>query len=215
MILDFDYYIGDPCKRDLRAGAASVLESGGVLDVDTLSFQSDIPRAVIRHHYPDLDQLRAEVLEDFFFEYFPMVVTSTIERLDLSKHHISEIDLVTMFLDTLGRLVQDRPELFRGDLFSKSSDPGKKKYSFFMKSLARFGDVLNEVIENGRGSGIFDDNISIKKTREILHWLLIGSTLQSLFTASDSDPSYVFEQAKKQACDLLCADRYDWRMMTD
>lgn len=218
MAVEFDlaYFRSEECRQGIIEQARNIIEKEPTsFDLEILAQKTGLPRAVVNHHFNNLESLRNSILEDFFYQFFPRVLERYVARLERSKHVISDLDLVIMFLDTLKVMIQEKGGYFRADMAGMAERPHQANWSFFIRALDRYFLMLEEIIRHGRGSGLFDEKLTVSSARDFLHWLFLGSTLQSLYFQNDLDPSYLFEQAKEQARVLLCADRFDWRMMTD
>jgi len=216
MVLDLHYFRGDACReRIVAAGRTALRDGNGAFTVEQVAAAADLPRSVVQLHFSSMDGLRDLILEDFFRKVLPVAFRAALDRLILSRHHMAEIDLVRLFLDILRLMLEEYPHYFKADFLSSRERRQLNGWSFFQLFLDRCLDLVDSHFDSGRESGIFCENLTPVAVRQFLRGLFLGSTMQCLFVSEDCDPSFLFEKVKEQTQQLLCAGRYDWKMMTD
>lgn len=216
MLLDLQYFRSAPCRdRVIDAARIALGQGDGTLTPGRVSDIAGLPRAVVYLHFPSMEGLRDLILENFFLEVMPAIVGANFERMVLSRQHLTELDLLRLFLDILRAVIEEYPNYFKADLASSNDRRQLKGWSFFQAFLDRYLGLVNFNFERGREAGVFSESLTPDAVRQFLRGLFLGSTIQCLFLQSGCDPSFLFERVKEQTQGLLCAGRYDWKMMTD
>lgn len=215
MIIDLAYFQSDNCRKRVFEHARTALREGHTtLTPEIIAAAAQVPRSVVLHHFPDMPSLRNLLLEDFFLNIFPEIIGAAFRRLCLSHHTLTELDLVKLFLDILGHMVQEYPCFFQAD-FQGGTERQLHGWTFFQTFLDRYLGLVESMFAKGRAAGIFAEDLTSSSVRQFLRGLFLGSTVQCLFLQDGCDPSWIFEKVKEQTQTLLCSGRYDWRMLTD
>jgi len=216
LLLDLQYFRGASCRdRVIDAARTAISQGEGNFTADRVADIAGLPRAVVYLHFPSMEGLRDLILENFFLEVMPAIVGANFERMVLARQHLTELDLVRLFLDVLRTVIEEYPNYFRADFASSNDRRQLQGWSFFQAFLDRYLGLVDFNFDRGREAGVFSENLSPGAIRQFLRGLFLGSTMQCLFLPSGYDPSFLFEKVKEQTQRLLCAGRYDWKMMTD
>lgn len=216
MLLDLAYFRSSACRdRIINSGRAALREGQGSIDADRVAVLADLPRSVVLLHFPEMDGLRDVILEEFFHNVLPNAFGATFERLVRSRHILTELDLLRLFLDILRAMLEEYPHYFKADFLSSRERHHLEGWSFFQNFLDRYLGLVETHFESGLKAGLFSENLTKEAVRQFLRGLFLGSTMQCLFIPEGCDPSFLFERVKEQTQSLLCAERYDWKMMTD
>jgi AcrR family transcriptional regulator len=216
MLLDLHYFRSTLCRDHIIAAAHQALRQGnGCISIEQVAAAAELPRSVVLLHFPGLQGLCDVILEEFFHDVLPGAVGSTFDRLIRSRHHLTELDLLRLFLDILRLMLEEYPHYFKADFYSSQQRRQLNGWSFFQIFLDRYLGLVDTHFNRGRDAGIFSEDLTPDAVRQFLRGLFLGSTMQCLFIEEACDPSFLFEKVKEQTQQLLCAGRYDWKMMTD
>lgn len=218
MEYDLQYLLGPECRKKILETAIDLYSIPGAQPpgLKEIAMSSSIPPGVVKRHYPSLDDLRREVLDWFFNEKFPQSLSNACQRRILSKQTLSELDILMIFFETCESMISRYSPVFQDDLMRIDEiKNNNEKTTYFSELLSRFSIPLEKIIQQGQEGGFFTQQMDSEKMTYILRHLLQGAVVECLFFDNTSAPGYFFDRLKKQAQDIICGKKHDWKILAE